>query len=129
MNSQINGMPRFYLVLALLAALTGNCAGFKTAAFESGRGTDPALEAPSVHRGIAPGFRGPIRVAVRTQGGIILEIEILDHEDDPPVGGAAMEALREQILDENTTDLDAISGATESSAGFLQAVKNALGVP
>jgi uncharacterized protein with FMN-binding domain len=58
--------------------------------------------------------------------GGIRGIEILEHRDDALVGGAAMEELAERTLSWGTTDLDLISGATESGAGFLAAVEDAL---
>jgi fumarate reductase flavoprotein subunit len=56
----------------------------------------------------------------------IQDIEVLEYEDDEFIGGSAIDALIEAILDTNSTDLDAVSGATESSNGFLEAVRNAL---
>jgi uncharacterized protein with FMN-binding domain len=38
-----------------------------------------------------------------------------------------MAELTELVLDYQSTDIDAVSGATESSAGFLAAVEDALG--
>jgi uncharacterized protein with FMN-binding domain len=60
------------------------------------------------------------------EGGNIAEIEIVDSSEDQFVGGEAMEELLELALIYNTADLDAISGATESSRGFLAALENAI---
>jgi uncharacterized protein with FMN-binding domain len=67
-----------------------------------------------------------ILVQVRLASGLIQEIGITAHNEDPLTGGEAMEELLEQILDYQSTDLDAVSGATESCAGFLAAVEDAL---
>jgi uncharacterized protein with FMN-binding domain len=56
----------------------------------------------------------------------ILEIEILDHNEDPFTGVPALESLTETALEENSADLDALSGATLSSRGFLEALEDAL---
>ena len=82
--------------------------------------------APGFYEGFGDGYRGPVHVLVRTNSGGILGIEILGHGDDPEVGGAAMEELLELVLEANSTELDAVSGATESSSGFLAAVEDAL---
>jgi uncharacterized protein with FMN-binding domain len=63
---------------------------------------------------------------VRLDAAGITGIEILEHEDDEQIGGAAMEELLGLVLDANSPDVDGISGATESSAGFLAAVEDAL---
>jgi len=79
-----------------------------------------------VCEGTAQGYRGPIRVQVRLNEGSITEIVIVDSEEDVFVGGAAMEELLDMVILYNTTDVDAVSGATESSRGFLEAVENAI---
>jgi uncharacterized protein with FMN-binding domain len=76
--------------------------------------------------GTAQGYRGPIQVHVRVSGGSITEIIIVDSEEDYFVGGAAIEELIDMIIQYNTTDIDAVTGATESSRGFLKAVENAI---
>jgi len=83
-------------------------------------------DAVEVYEGIAQGYRGPIRVQVRVSGGSITEVVILDSEEDVFVGGAAIEELMDMVILYNTTDIDAVSGATESSRGFLKAVENAI---
>ena len=79
-----------------------------------------------VYEGTGQGYRGLIRVQVRLNEGSITEIVIVDSEEDNFVGGAAMEELIDMVILYNTTDIDAISGATESSRGFLKAVENAI---
>jgi uncharacterized protein with FMN-binding domain len=79
-----------------------------------------------VYEGEAEGWRGTVRVKIRVESGEIAEIVILDHQDDPYVGGAAMEELLDLALEYGSTDLDAVSGATESSAAFLEALEAAL---
>ena len=78
------------------------------------------------YEGTGRGCRGEIRLRVRMEGGAIAEIEILESLEDSAVGGAAMEELLELALLYNTADLDAISGATETSKGFLEALENAM---
>jgi len=79
-----------------------------------------------VCEGAAIGYRGPIRVQVRVSEGSITEIIITGSQEDNFVGGAAMEELLDMVILYNTTDIDAVSGATESSRGFLKAVENAI---
>ena len=79
-----------------------------------------------IFEGAGQGFRGPISVQVRISEGSITEIEIIDSMEDRFVGGAAMEELIDLVIMYNTADIDAVSGATESSEGFLEAVRNAI---
>ena len=79
-----------------------------------------------VYEGTGTGFRGPVSVLVWMAGSDIIEIEIIESEEDRLIGAAAMEDLLELVLMYNSTDLDAVSGATESSRGFLEAVEDAI---
>jgi uncharacterized protein with FMN-binding domain len=102
-----------------LAALILNCAGFN----------DKPLGVrytPGTYEGSGQGFRGPVQVVVQVDANGIAGIEVRSYEDDYLPGGAAMEELLELVLDEASTDVDAVSGATESSTGFLSAVEDAL---
>jgi len=106
-------------VLILLLIISGCVAlGSKIA--------DSNLAEGNVYEGTGQGYRGPITVHVRMQGAVITEIDIADSAEDRLVGGQAMEELIDLVIMYNSTDIDAISGATESSRGFLEAVENAI---
>jgi uncharacterized protein with FMN-binding domain len=109
-----------FVVFGLLSGCTAlnnrsQTHGFFTPVFQDG-----------VRDGTAQGYRGPVRVRVSVTEGLIQSIEIIDHREDVFTGGVAMEDLLELVLEYNSVDLDAVSGATESSAGFLAAVEAAL---
>jgi urocanate reductase len=84
------------------------------------------LTGGEIFEGTGLGFRGPVTVQVRMIGNDITEIIIVDSQEDRFVGTAAMEELLDLVILYNTTDVDAVSGATESSRGFLEAVENAI---
>ena len=108
----------FALTMFALVAMFG-CAVFRQSGVMEKR-------ADGVYEGAGQGYRGSIRVQVRMEGGSIASIEIIDSDEDYAVGGAAMEELLDMIITYNTTDIDAVSGATETSRGFLEAVENAI---
>ena len=80
----------------------------------------------AVYEGEAMGYRGIIRVRVGMENGIITEITVLESHEDRAVGGAAIEELTDLVMMYNSTEIDAVSGATETSKGFLEAVENAI---
>jgi len=82
---------------------------------------------PGTYEGTGQGYRGPIHVEVEVSSAGIEDITIAGHSEGTYPGGAAMEELLEAVLETGSTELDAISGATFSSAGFLEAVEDALG--
>jgi len=83
-------------------------------------------ETEQVYEGSSIGYRGTIHVQVRMSGGSISEITIVDSDEDRFIGGAAMEEMIETMIELNSTDIDAVSGATITSKGFLEAVRNAI---
>jgi len=133
----------FALVLILLGTLiVQGCIALNSNLFGSNepQGSD---EAYVLYEGTGQGYRGPITVQVRMNGAHtefvetgfaqtpfayteITEIIIIDSEEDRFVGGEAIEELIDLVILYNSTDLDAISGATETSKGFLEAVDNAI---
>jgi uncharacterized protein with FMN-binding domain len=108
-----------FLSLMFLAIITAGCA-----VSTGGKEQKQAME--TVHEGSAQGYRGPISLLVRLSGGSITEIIVIESREDHSVGEAAMEELADLVILYNSTDVDVISGATESSRGFLEAVDNAL---
>jgi len=81
---------------------------------------------PGAYLGNGNGYRGPIQVSVQTSAAGIEDVAIVSHQESNFPGLAAMEELLEQVLETGETYLDAISGATYSSRGFLAAVEDAL---
>ena len=79
-----------------------------------------------VYEGTGRGFRGPIVVQVQMSPAGIEDVVILSHRETPYPGAVAMEELLELVLETGSTDLDAVSGASLSSRGFLEAVENAI---
>ncbi|MDR2758320.1 MAG: FMN-binding protein [Spirochaetaceae bacterium] len=105
-----------FFLLALAGAFVLGCVGLRSGAGETG----------GFYDGFGEGYRGPIHLRVQIgSGGDIRGIEILEHGEDPLVGGYALEELLEAVLSAGSADIDGISGATETSAGFLGAVEDA----
>ena len=63
------------------------------------------------------------KVEVTVQNGEITNISILEHRNER---GKAAEAITNKIVDEQKIDVDAISGATNSSTVIKKAIENAL---
>lgn len=81
---------------------------------------------PGLYEGAADGYYGRIVLELETDSSSILDIKILEQHEDELIGGEAIRELRERILEENSTDIDAISGATITSEAFLSALNKAL---
>ena len=78
-----------------------------------------------VYTGVGKGFNGNIHVEVTIKDGKISEIKITQHSDDQPYINNAM-ALINNIIQTQSVAVDTVSGATYSSKGIIDAVKDAL---
>lgn len=78
------------------------------------------------------GAGGAIRVKVTMDGDKIAKIKVLEQHETRGLGTTAMMKLTDEIVKNNTTDVDIIAGATLTSVSFTaavrQAVETALGV-
>lgn len=87
--------------------------------------SEPSAYKDGVYTGTGTGFSGPLTVQVTVTGSKIADISILSTNDDSPYINNAS-ALLGQIVASQSTNVDAVSGATFSSAGIIEAVRNAL---
>jgi uncharacterized protein with FMN-binding domain len=119
---------RIVFAAALAAALA---AGFVTALAGCKGSPDPiVLSMPElaqigdgVYAGEAKKFPVLARVEVTVDGGRITTFEILKHRNGR---GRAAEALAGRVVEAQTIEIDAVSGATYSSMVILKAGENAL---
>lgn len=64
-----------------------------------------------------------VKVEVTVQDGMIISIDILKHKNGR---GQSAEIVADRIIEEQKIDVDAVSGATNSSTVIKKAVENAL---
>lgn len=97
-----------------------------------GSTTTPTSSVPSggyadgTYEGTGTGFGGTIRVQVVVSGGKITSITILDASAETPSYLEQAKAVIANILSSQNPNVDAVSGATYSSNGIIEAVQNAL---
>ena len=75
--------------------------------------------------GSGTGFNGEVKVKVVIANGQISDISVISHNDDSSFMGQA-EGLISEIISTQSTNVDAVSGATYSSRGIINAVRAAL---
>ena len=79
--------------------------------------------APVTTQGV--GKHGDVTVAVTFDSGKIKDIKIVKQQENPVLAAKVFTDLKQHVIDTNSVQLDAISGATFSSKGFLDAVADA----
>ncbi|UMZ72847.1 FMN-binding protein [Natranaerofaba carboxydovora] len=78
------------------------------------------------YEGTGDGFGGDTVVEVTVEGGEIVEIEEISNEDTPEYWDDAWPEIADRIIEAQSMEVDAVSGATASSEGVMEAVVNAL---
>ncbi|MDD7306696.1 MAG: FMN-binding protein [Peptoniphilaceae bacterium] len=106
---------------------TGSASTTSTTSTESAGSATEATDAKEVKTGTAEadGYDGKIKVTVTMEGDKITKID-RESSDSDNVGEVAMDELTDKIIKENSTDVEATSGATVSSEAFIKAVKEAV---
>ena len=118
---------------AVKNALTGEVTDSETAessgdsdALEDVEYEDPDGYVDGTYTGSATGFGGLITVSVTISGGVITSIEIVDASGETAEYLSSALAVIDSILSAQSPNVDAVSGATYSSNGIINAVKAAL---
>ncbi|MHD0314398.1 flavocytochrome c [Fusobacterium varium] len=76
--------------------------------------------------GEAKGYRGEIKVEVKTSKNKIEEVKVVKNTDTPIISDAAAKKVPEQIVKYQSLRVDGVSGATGTSRALTLAVRNAL---
>ena len=87
---------------------------------------EPARYADGVYEGRARGFGGEIEVKVTIENGRIAGIEIVSARGEDRAYFSLAGRIIESIIEAQSADVDAVSGATFSSTGIKNAVRQAL---
>lgn len=101
------------LVLIMVAAVLVGCGG--SASYEDG-----------TYTGEAEAHNGPLTVEVTVTDGEISNVEVTDHVESDGIADPAIEQIPDDIVSNNSTDVDSVSGATVTSDAIKEAVDNAL---
>lgn len=72
----------------------------------------------------ADGNNGPVKVSAEFSGDAILSITVDEHQETTGLADPAIEKIPERIIEGQTLNVDAISGATNTSNAILTAVAN-----
>ena len=79
-----------------------------------------------VYEGSGRGYRGDIKLSLTVEKGYITAAEILDTRDDQSYVKSAAGEILPAIISSQSAEVDAVSGATYSSKGLIEAAAKAL---
>ena len=81
---------------------------------------------PGTYVGAAQGFGGEVVATVTVGAAGIESVELTGAGETPAIGGAALEQLPSLFVENNSSRVDAVAGATISSNAAMEAVQQAL---
>lgn len=99
------------------SSITSSSSASSTAKFTDG-----------TYTGSGQGYRGTVNVSVKVSDGKITSITIESYKDDEQFFSRAKSTIINEIISEQSIDVDTVTGATFSSNGIISAVANALGI-
>ena len=76
--------------------------------------------------GVWFGYKDDIKVSVEVEGDKITAIKVLEMKETKRIAEPAIEKLTAAIIEKQSVEVDDVAGATYTSQGFKEAVKNAL---
>ena len=79
-----------------------------------------------VYKGTGEGMHGEMVIQIEIETGEITELEVLEHSETPTIAETAIEKVKEKILENQNWDVDTVAGATYTSDGIKEGVKEAL---
>lgn len=112
MNSFIKKGLSMLLSLCLVG---GSCAAIAESAYTDG-----------VYEGAASGMGGDVHVTVTVEGGRITAVEVGEHNETAGLSDPAIEKIPAAIVEAQSTEVEAVSGATITSEAIKAAVNAAL---
>lgn len=99
----------FFVVLMLFVSVYAGASEMKDGTYEAKAG----------------GFGGPVVVTLTINDGKIANVVVAGEKETAAIGGKAVEALQSRIMEEQSADIDGVSGATITSNAVKIAAKGA----
>lgn len=85
-----------------------------------------AMAEETAYTGVGQGNNGDIKVEVALKDGKISAVKVVAHDETAGLCDEAIEKVPAAIVEANSADVDAVAGATNTSKGIMDAVKDAL---
>ena len=112
-----------YLSLILVLAMVLCMAAYGAAPAQA---TQAGIYTPGTYTGVGAGKNGDITVEVTFSAEKIERITVVSHSETPSLSDAAIANIPTQIVEAQSLGVDAVSGATYTSNGIVEAVADAV---
>ena len=89
-------------------------------------GPAAAAMADGTYTGVGQGKNGDVTVELQVTGGKLAAVRVVKHVETPGISDAAMTQFPQRVVDAQSLNVDAVSGATLTSDGIRNAVADAI---
>ncbi|MFQ6862707.1 MAG: FMN-binding protein [Beduini sp.] len=69
------------------------------------------------------GYGGPFEISMTYKDDKIMDVTVGENNETPSIGGVAAEQISKNVVEQNTVELDTISGATVTSTAMYDGLK------
>jgi flavocytochrome c len=125
-NKKIKKIIALFICFCMIASIAG-CSQ-ETEAPSGGEQTPPVSEEKLINgsfEGTAAGMQGPIKANITVKDSKITDIIFTENSETQNVTIVAFERIPKQIIENQSLSVDAVTGATLSSFGIINAVTDA----
>ena len=84
------------------------------------------LYTPGTYEASVQGMGGPVKVTMEFSADAILSVQAVGELETKGLGDVAIEQLAKDVMEQQSADVDGVSGATVSSTAMLTAVKDCI---
>ena len=113
-------MKKFLSMILMLSLV------FMLGCSSGSNGAEEAKGVSGTFTGEAQGMGGPVRVTITLEDGVLTDVQAVGDDETPGIGTPVLETLPQEILNNQSLEVEAISGATITSDAVIEATKAAL---
>lgn len=115
-------LTKLFAVLLMGVVLISGCSQSTDTNSSSGA----AMYKGGTYTATAKGNNGDVKVEVVFTDDAIKSIKVLEHEETGGLGDTAMDTVISEIVEKQTTEVDVVAGATNSSNAIIEAVEDCI---
>lgn len=108
------------VILLLTVFLLVGCSNSQT------KEESPQIYKDGTYKATVNGYGGDFEMKATFEDDKIKDIVVGENNETPSIGGVAIEQLITQMKEKQTEDIDAVTGATKTSQGMINAYKEIL---
>lgn len=116
---------KLFLTIVLVVLLAG-CSSSTASSGASQAEITSKNYTPGIYTGVGAGNNGDIKVEVELSENEIVSVKVVEHKESAGICEPAVEKIPLKIVEDQSLNVDTVSGATNTSKGIIDAVASAV---